>query len=96
MKNPTLNEKLAQVQTELKAKKTKFNKFGRYYYRSAEDILEAVKPFLVPLKLSVRINEELIDTSTIKSTAIITDGLDRYKASAIVAVDLDQKGCRCY
>ena len=92
MKNPTLNEKLAQVQTELKAKKTKFNKFGRYYYRTAEDILEAIKPFLLPLKLSVRINEELIDTSTIKSTAIITDGIERYKASAIVAVDLNQKG----
>jgi hypothetical protein len=91
-KELSLNEKLAKVQTELKAKKTKFNKFGRYYYRTAEDILEAVKPFLMPLKLSIRIKEELIDTSTIKSTAIITDGLSRYKASAIVAVDLNQKG----
>ena len=88
----TLNEKLAQIQTELKAKKTKFNKFGKYYYRTAEDILEAVKPFLVPLKLSVRIKEKLIGTSTIESTAIITDGISRYKASAIVAVDLNQKG----
>jgi len=93
----TFNEKIAKIQTELKAKKTKFNKFGKYYYRSAEDILEAIKPFLIPLGLTVRINETIIDSLytgviTIKSTAIITDGLMRMKASAIVGVELDQKG----
>ena len=51
-KELSFNEKIAKIQTELKAKKTKFNKFGRYYYRSAEDILEAIKPFLIPLSLS--------------------------------------------
>ena len=91
-KELSFNDKIAKIQTELKAKKTKFNKFGRYYYRSAEDILEAIKPFLIPLGLTVRISEKLIDSHTIKSTALITDGLMRMKASAIVGVELDQKG----
>ena len=88
----TLNEKLGIIQTELKSKKSRYNSFGKYYFRSAEDILEAIKPFLIPMNLSVRITEELIAESTIKSTAVITDGLRRYKATAIVGVDMEQKG----
>ena len=88
----TLNEKLGIIQTELKSKKSRYNSFGKYYFRSAEDILEAIKPFLIPMNLSVRITEELIAESTIKSTAVITDGLSRYKATAIVGVDMEQKG----
>ena len=88
----TLNEKLGIIQTELKSKKSRYNSFGKYYFRSAEDILEAIKPFLVPMNLSVRIREELISDNTIKSTAVITDGLSRYKATAIVGVDMNQKG----
>ena len=42
-----LNQKLAVIQTELKAKKSSYNAFGKYYFRKAEDILEAVKPFLL-------------------------------------------------
>ena len=45
-----LNEKLIKIQTELKTKKSRKNNFGNYYYRSAEDILEAVKPFLIKTK----------------------------------------------
>ena len=44
------------------------------------------------MNLSVRIREELISDNTIKSTAVITDGLSRYKATAIVGVDMNQKG----
>ena len=40
-----LNQKLAQIQTELKAKKSSYNSFGKYHFRKAEDILEAIKPF---------------------------------------------------
>jgi len=43
----TLNEKLAIIQTEFKSKKSRFNSFGKYNFRSAEDILEATKPFLL-------------------------------------------------
>ena len=49
-----LNQKLAVIQTELKAKKSSYNSFGKYYFRKAEDILEAVKPFLLREKVSVR------------------------------------------
>ena len=87
-----LNEKLIKIQTELKTKKSRKNNFGNYYYRSAEDILEAVKPFLIKHTVSVRIKEQLIDTNIIKSTAIITDGLNEIKASAIVGIDMNQKG----
>jgi len=90
-----LNQKLAVIQTELKAKKSSYNSFGKYYFRKAEDILEAIKPFLIKHGVTVRINEELIMTDpvpTIKSTATISDGNDNIHATAVVGVDLNQKG----
>jgi hypothetical protein len=90
-----INEKLATIQTEFKSKKSRYNSFGKYNFRSAEDILEATKPFLLRLGVSVTVSEELIDTSDfpiIKSTATITDGKDAIHATAIVGVDLLQKG----
>ena len=90
-----LNQKLAQIQTELKTKKSSYNSFGKYYFRKAEDILEAIKPFLIKHGVTVTINEELIMTDpvpTIKSIATITDGKDYVKATAVVGVDLNQKG----
>ena len=89
-----LNQKLAVIQTELKAKKSSYNSFGKYYFRKAEDILEAVKPFLLREGVSVRIDEDMIfDTPpTIKSTAILSDGENSIQATAIVGVDLQQKG----
>ena len=94
MKN--LNQKLSVIQTELKAKKSSYNSFGKYYFRKAEDILEAVKPFLLREGVSVRVDEELvtsIDTPPIiQSTATISDGENSITATAIVGVDLNQKG----
>ena len=89
-----LNQKLAVIQTELKAKKSSYNSFGKYYFRKAEDILEAVKPFLLREGVSVRVDEELIHGTppTIKSTATISDGENSIQATAIVGVDLNQKG----
>ena len=90
-----LNQKLAVIQTKLKAKKSSYNSFGKYYFRKAEDILEAIKPFLMEHNVTVTINEEIIVTDpvpTIKSTATITDGKDSINATAIVGVDLQQKG----
>ena len=92
----TINEKLTKIQTEFKSKKSRFNSFGKYYFRSAEDILEATKPFLKELEVSVTINEELIATAgggpVLQCTATIHDGDDSLSATAIVGVDLDQKG----
>ena len=93
MKN--LNKKLAVIQTELKAKKSSYNSFGKYYFRKAEDILEAVKPFLLKHQVSVRIKEDIISETpvpTIQSTAILSDGKNQITATAIVGVDLTQKG----
>jgi len=90
-----LNQKLAIIQTKLKTKKTSYNSFGKYYFRKAEDILEAVKPFLLEQGVSVTINENIIATDPVpmlESTAIISDGENQIKTSAIVGVDLNQKG----
>lgn len=92
----TLQQKLASIQTELKAKKSRFNSFGKYYFRSAEDILEAIKPFLKKYGVTVTVNEKLITEGPVpvlKSTATIHDekGLS-LSTSAIVGVDLLQKG----
>ena len=90
-----LNQKLATIQTELKAKKSSYNSFGKYHFRKAEDILEATKPFLLKHGVTVTINEELIMTEpvpTIKSIATISDGKDQIQATAVVGVDLNQKG----
>lgn len=87
-----LNEKLAIIQTELKAKKSRYNSFGKYNFRSAEDILEAIKPFLVKHGVTVTIKEKLVMDGVIQSSAMITDGLEKIKSTAIVGVDMDQKG----
>jgi len=95
MKLNTLNDKLASVQTRFKSKKSRFNSFGKYNFRSAEDILEAIKPFLLELGVSVRINEEIISVDPLpmmQSTATISDGDSAINATAIVGVDLNQKG----
>ena len=90
-----LNHKLAQIQTELKVKKASYNSFGKYYFRKAEDILEAVKPFLLKHEVSVTIDEDILATDPVpmlKSTAIISDGENQISTTAIVGVDLNQKG----
>ena len=88
-----LNDKLATIQTKFKSKKSRFNSFGKYYFRSAEDILEAIKPFLLEHGITVTINEELInDNFVIKTTATISDGESAIHATAIVGVDAEQKG----
>ena len=88
----TINEKLTKIQTEFKSKKSRYNSFGKYYFRSAEDILEATKPFLKQLGVTVVINEELIADSILQVTATVSDGIDAIHSTAIVGVDLDQKG----
>ena len=91
----TLTEKLTKIQTEFKSKKSRYNSFGKYYFRSAEDILEATKPFLKELGVTVVIDEELILIETapiMKVTATLSDGKNTLSSTAVVGVDLDQKG----
>ena len=90
-----LNQKLAIVQTKLKAKKSSYNPFGKFYFRKSEDILEAIKPFLIEQGVTVTINEEMISTDpvpTMQSTATFSDGENAIHATALVGVDLNQKG----
>tara|TARA_R110002012_G_scaffold78192_1_gene199320 strand:+ start:3840 stop:4385 length:546 start_codon:yes stop_codon:yes gene_type:complete len=92
----TIYQRLQKIQTKFKSKKSRFNSFGKYYFRSAEDILEAIKPFNDELGITVTINEKLIATEPmpiLKTTATLHDdkGMS-IKAVAIVGVDLNQKG----
>ena len=95
----SLHQKLSLIQKEFKANKSKFNSFGKYNFRSAEDILEALKPFNEKYEVSFLIIENLItdsnlDMPIIKTIATILDnnGVNDISASAIVGVDLHQKG----
>ena len=98
MKELSLHEKLSKIQVEFKANKSKFNSFGKYNFRSAEDILEALKPYNEKYGVSFTITERFIDTYAevplLESTATIFDnnGINEITATAIVGVDLQQKG----
>ena len=91
-----LNEKLATIQTKFKSKKSRFNSFGKYNFRSAEDILEATKPYLLELGVSVTISERLLESNQdfpiLESKATVSDGKDAIHATSIVGIDLVQKG----
>jgi hypothetical protein len=93
----TLNQKLSLIQKEFKASKSKFNSFGKYNFRSAEDILEALKPFNEKYKVNFTIMEQIEESQflqfpMLRSTASINDDLDSISATAIVGIDLEQKG----
>ena len=69
-------EKLSKVQMELKAPKGQYNSFGKYKYRSCEDILEAIKPILEKNKLTLRLTDELVcigERYYAKATAYLYD-----------------------
>jgi len=90
-----LTKTLATIQTKMKAKKSSYNSFGKYYFRKSEDILEAIKPFLLEHGVYVTINEEVVGVDhvpMIQSTATISNGKDAIHATAMVGVDLNQKG----
>ena len=92
-----ISEKLSVIQAEFKAKKSRYNSFGKYNFRSAEDILEALKPFNAKYKVYFTVTEEIVTTEPLpimKSTAAIhdADGGMFVESSAIVGVDLQQKG----
>ena len=96
MKELSLNEKLSRIQIEFKANKSRFNSFGKYNFRSAEDILEGLKPFNEKYGVYFTINETLIcdNPPILLSVAKIIDnnGINELDATAIVGVDLNQKG----
>tara|TARA_R110002126_G_scaffold234052_1_gene378166 strand:+ start:1072 stop:1647 length:576 start_codon:yes stop_codon:yes gene_type:complete len=91
-----IREKLSSIQADFKAKKSRKNNFGNYMFRSAEDILEALKPYNNKHNVYFTINENLTlgDFPIMHSTATIVDAEsgDQITASAVVGIDLNQKG----
>ena len=84
---------LQQIRNELKVPKNQYNKFGEYYYRNAEDILEAVKPLLGENILTL--SDEVVnigDRNYVKATARFNDGKSVVEVSAYACEAREQKG----
>src|SRR5699024_4690006 len=90
-----LTKKLIEAQQELKAPKSNFNSFGKYKYRSAEDILEAAKPLNAKLGLLLTLSDEPIqigDWNYIKATATISDGSESKEITAFAREAPEKRG----
>ena len=90
-----LTQRLLNAQSELKAPKGQYNNFGKYKYRSAEDILEAVKSINAKHGVLLTITDEPVlvgDWHYIKATATITDGTESIVVTAYARESLNKKG----
>lgn len=90
-----ITRKLLNVQRDLKAPKSQRNTFGNYNYRSAEDILEAVKPLLTEQGLLMTITdmiEQVGERYYIKAKIIVTDGEDVIEVTGYARESLNKKG----
>lgn len=88
-------EALIKIQSELVATKSQYNSFGKYYYRSCEDILEAVKPLLSKYGAELTISDDVVsvgDRVYVKATVSITDGKETKTVTAFAREPLDRKG----
>lgn len=86
---------LATIQSEIKAPKGQYNSFGKYKYRSAEDILEAVKPVIHKYGFWLLLTDEIVQVSDrvyIKATVTLTNGQDTYSVSAFAREEEVKKG----
>lgn len=86
---------LLKIQSELKAPKSLYNSFGKYSYRSAETILEAVKPLLAQYGAQLTLSDEIIavnDRVYVKATASITDGTETVEVTAFAREPDEKKG----
>lgn len=88
-------EKLIKIQQALKAPKNQYNDFGKYAYRSCEDILEAVKPLVAEEGLALTLSDELVqmgDRYYVKATVTLTDGTASIQAHAFAREAMTKKG----
>jgi hypothetical protein len=99
----TFTEKVVYVQSSLKAPKSQYNSFGKYHYRNAEDILEAVKPLLKEVELILTVSDkttEVVGNAVVTATATLTDGESKaLTVTAQAGVDPNTKGmhiAQCY
>lgn len=89
-----MNDTLVQIQSELKAPKGQFNKFGGYNYRNCEDILEAVKPLLKKHNLTITISDDIVavnDRIYVKATARLSDSKGNEVSASALAREADTK-----
>jgi len=91
-----IHAKLNDIQVSLKAPKGQFNNFGKYKYRSAEDILEAIKPHLAKHNLTLTISEETRELAGylfVSSRAVIQDeNGETYSVEAQAGINPERKG----
>lgn len=86
---------LIKIQSELKANKSQYNSFGKYYYRSCEDILEALKPLLTKYNATMYITDEVVEVGGrvyVKATTTISDGKESISVSAYAREPETRKG----
>lgn len=90
-----LTQRVGDIQHKLKAPKGQYNSFGKYNYRSCEDILEGVKPLLKEHNLALLIDDEIVQIGEryyVKATAKITDGREIISAIAYAREPDTKKG----
>lgn len=90
-----LCDRLIAVQGALRAPKGQYNNFGKYKYRSCEDILEAVKPLLVQYSLLLTIEDDIVqvgDRIYVKATATIRCGENKLQSVAFAREENEKKG----
>jgi hypothetical protein len=86
---------LAEIQAKLKAPKGQFNSFGKYHYRSAEDILEAVKKVVNPMGFSITLTDSVGEVGGriyVQSTATLDNGEIEYQATGFAREEETKKG----
>lgn len=90
-----MNDKLVKIQQKLKAPKSEYNKFAGFYFRSAEGILEAVKPLVHAEGLSITASDEVLNIGNanyVKVTVTLTDGKASICTSAFAREEESLKG----
>lgn len=90
-----MENQLAIIQSKVKAPKGQFNSFGKYHYRSAEDILEAVKQVVNPMGYSITISDTIIcagDRYYIKATATLSNGKESWSVDGYAREEESKKG----
>lgn len=90
-----MHEKLQKIQATLKAPKGQYNSFGKYNYRSCEDILEAVKPLLAGQKLVLTLSDEIVcigNRNYVVATATLNDGTEKLVVQASAREEETKKG----
>jgi len=88
-------KELIKIQAGLKAPKGQYNNFGKYSYRSCEDILEAVKPLLAANNCSLVLSDNIVNLGTrfyVQATAVFSNGKDSEMVTALAREPEIKKG----